>query len=350
MWRCICFAGRTVAALSALTVLLTPQSASADAYPVWLAQTTDKGCIAYSFETYFEGMESEPRPPAYVWAGPQCTAGQPINGEGALIEMNSYPSEDGWDNYVLIVEGRWINGILDGPVTLREYEVDANGRIAIEQPLDVPDQNAYSQKVGGCAAYQIESGECSPGKVEAPVRIPQVRSPYFEVPDSLVARFASAQPGSVASAAEGGNEVALPSAEPDQTNALYGSYGNPMEVGDASDCLVYRAGIGGGMLNRCSYPVVYEVCILNPQSSTGAWFPCIPGKGSGGLWFADADQVPVDTKSEGSGSGSTFYWFACRYDLTDGPQFFDMDKKKRPVFQPTEGLVGGCVTWAEIEE
>ncbi|UIP07707.1 hypothetical protein LY632_04720 [Erythrobacter sp. SDW2] len=359
---------RLFVAMIGIGLWATTQTVKAEGFDAWQIHTTDTGCLAYSYQYSFADMENDPSPMSYVWLGPPCTPGQPINGEGMMLVMQRQIWEDGEIYRVAWLEkGRWANGYKEGQFETREYEVDAAGRIPLDNPRDLPPDFIYSTFTGGCLPNQMmmsgvtdfpgfnaDDYTCKPRQIRNPIRIRQV-APYFEVPESLrpkttvaagpPALFAKPAPASDRTAAI---SPAKPVSGPPAAG-VYGSYGNPLEVMDASDCLIYRSGPGSGLWNKCPYDVVYEVCVVNPQTSSGQWYPCVPGKPSGGLWTARASQVPSDAKSEADGSGAHLYWFACRYDRTEGPQFFDRDAKKEAVFQTGRGLVGGqCIAWADL--
>jgi hypothetical protein len=179
---------------------LSAVPARADSFDAWQKQTSDKGCYLYVYGSSVGGMDTDPNPDGFLWTGP-CTAGQPINGTGTWYIQTNYPMGDGTAlKRVVSMTGTVRNGLFEGYVATRIYEVDDNGRWdpnagqvdAITGGVDV-------EYRAGCQADMIYEGQlaeygCQPGTHGDAIVIPRVTRPYFPLPGATpVARTAPAQ-------------------------------------------------------------------------------------------------------------------------------------------------------------
>ena len=114
---------------------------------------TEKGCIFYSTEAPSDAG-------AATWSGP-CTAGQPLNGQGTLIEVFfGGPVREGRKRTGTMQSGVW-NGKV---VMLGVYSEDAG---PWQPDTESSPMTLYFKM--GCLDFQIDSGWCKP-RAKASVR------------------------------------------------------------------------------------------------------------------------------------------------------------------------------------
>lgn len=109
----------------------------------------------------------------------------------------------------------------------------------------------------------------------------------------------------------------------------------------AGECLSVSDKPGfGAFVNRCDYPVIYKMCVLDPPKDAWSYsFRCIPGESPRHLDTVGARSSQGDHNR----GGKMTYWFACRYTPRAGePVNYDIDSRS-VVFRLGRGLVGRCL-------